>query len=67
VLRLDEPVPGTASLFTMPMGGQVMLFADFYLYGDQAAATIAARAEPAWKAWMNEKFPAAAPDAGSVS
>jgi hypothetical protein len=37
----------------------------FYLYGDRAAAA-AARDEPLWHAWMNERFPMAA-DASSVA
>jgi len=31
---------------------------DFYLYGDRAADA-ASRDEPLWRAWMNERFPAA--------
>jgi hypothetical protein len=29
----------------------------FYLYGDQAAATVA-RETPVWEAWVQEHFPA---------
>ncbi|MEX0713881.1 MAG: SRPBCC domain-containing protein [Pirellulales bacterium] len=57
LLRLDEPAAGIAHLFAMAMGGQVYLPVRLYLYGDQAAAA-AARAEPLWQAWMNERFPA---------
>ncbi len=56
LLRLDEPAPGTAHLFALPMGGQVYPVIRLYLYGDQAAAA-AERDEPLWRAWMNECFP----------
>lgn len=57
LLRLEDPAPGIASLFAMPMGGQVLLVADFFFYGDGTAA--AARVEPQWQAWMSERFPMA--------
>lgn len=60
LLRLEEPAPGIASLFAMPMGGQVLLVADFFLYGDGAAAE-AAGAETRWQAWMSERFPMGPP------
>jgi hypothetical protein len=60
LLRLDEPAPGIAHLFAMDMGDQVYLSIRFYLYGDRAAAA-AARDEPLWHAWMNERFPSAKP------
>jgi hypothetical protein len=56
LLRLDEPGPGTAALFIMTIPGSVMAMFTFYLYGDQAAAT-AAREEPLWQAWIQERFP----------
>jgi uncharacterized protein YndB with AHSA1/START domain len=56
LLRLEEPAPGIASLFALPMGGQVFLVIDFFFYGDGAAAA-AARAESPWSVWMNERFP----------
>lgn len=58
LLRLNEPAPGVAHLFAMPMGGQVLLSIRFYLYGQQALA-VAAEAEPVWQAWVNQHFPAA--------
>jgi uncharacterized protein YndB with AHSA1/START domain len=58
MLRLNEPAPGIASLFALAMGGQVYLILDFYLYG-QGASSAAASAEPAWQAWMAERFPLA--------
>jgi uncharacterized protein YndB with AHSA1/START domain len=58
LLKLDEPAPGTAHLFAMSMGGQTCLSLRVYLYGERAAA-IAAREEPRWQAWMQERFPAA--------
>jgi hypothetical protein len=65
LLRLNEPAPGIASLFGHPMGGQVYLVFDFYLYGDRAARAVA-RDEPLWHAWMNEHFQSAA-DASNVA
>jgi hypothetical protein len=56
LLRLDQPGPGTAALFTMDFGGPVMAAFGFYLYGDQAADT-AARERPRWQAWMQERLP----------
>jgi uncharacterized protein YndB with AHSA1/START domain len=57
LLRLQEPAPGVAHLFAMPMGGHVCLSIRCFFYGDRAAAVVA-RDEPAWQSWMNENFPA---------
>ena len=56
LLRLDQPGPGTAALFTMDLGESVMAVFSFYLYGDQAAANVA-RETPLWQAWIEEHFP----------
>lgn len=56
LIRLEQPAPGLAHLFAMPMGGHVYLPIRMYLYGGQASEA-AARAEPAWQAWMGERFP----------
>jgi uncharacterized protein YndB with AHSA1/START domain len=64
MLRLDQPAPGTAHLFAMPMGGQVCLGIRFYLYGDGAGA-IVAREEPLWQAWLGRLFPAPVGQPGS--
>ena len=56
LLRLDQPGPGVAALFTMTYGGSVMAAFSFYLYGDQAAGTVA-RETPLWQAWIQERFP----------
>ena len=58
LLRLDQPGPGIAALgtFTFPGGGPTMVAMNFYLYGDQAAATVA-RETPLWQAWLEERFP----------
>ena len=57
LLRLDKPGPGVAALgtFSFP-GGQSMVAMNFYLYGDQAAGTVA-RETPLWQAWIQERFP----------
>lgn len=56
LLRLEEPAPGLAHIFAMAMGGQVLLSMRVFLYGDQASAAVA-RAEPAWQAWIAQRFP----------
>jgi uncharacterized protein YndB with AHSA1/START domain len=58
LLRLDEPGPGIAHLFAMPMGGDICVPVRLYLYGDRAAI-VAAREEPRWQAWLAEKFQSA--------
>ncbi len=57
LLRLDKPGPGIAALgaVTYP-GGQGMVAMNLYLYGDQAAATVA-RVTPLWRAWFQKRFP----------
>jgi uncharacterized protein YndB with AHSA1/START domain len=56
LLRLDKPCSGTAALGAVNFGGQSMVTLNFYLYGDQAAATVA-RETPLWQAWIQEHFP----------
>jgi uncharacterized protein YndB with AHSA1/START domain len=57
LLRLDKPGPGIAAIgaVTYP-GGQGMVAMNLYMYGDQAAGTIA-RETPLWQAWFQEHFP----------
>ncbi len=57
LLRLDKPGPGIAALgaVTYPSGQSVVAM-NLYLYGDQAAATVA-RETPLWQAWIQERFP----------
>ncbi len=56
LLRLDEPAPGLAHFFAMPMGGQVCVPVRLYFYGKQATDVIA-REQPVWDAWLNQQFP----------
>ena len=56
LLRLDKPGPGTAALYIITIPGSVMATFSFYLYGDQAAGTVA-REKPLWQAWIQERFP----------
>jgi uncharacterized protein YndB with AHSA1/START domain len=56
LLRLDKPGPGVAALGAFNCGGQSMVALNFYLYGDQAAGTVA-RETPLWQAWFQERFP----------
>ena len=57
LLRLDQPGPGIAALgaVTYPSGPTVVAM-NLYLYGDEAAATVA-RETPVWQAWFQERFP----------
>ena len=57
LLRLDEPTPGIAHFFALPMCGQIFVVIRLYLYGDRAHAA-ALRDEPRWQAWMKDLFPA---------
>lgn len=57
LLRLDKPGPGIAALGAFNCGGPSMVALGFYLYGDQAAGTVA-RETPLWDAWFQERFPA---------
>jgi len=56
LLRLDKPGPGTAAFGAVNFGGSIMATLNFYLYGDQAAAT-AARETPLWQAWIEKHYP----------
>jgi uncharacterized protein YndB with AHSA1/START domain len=57
LLRLDKPGPGIAALGTATYpGGQSVVAMNLYMYGDQAAATVA-RETPKWEAWFQERFP----------
>src|SRR5262245_9491705 len=56
LLRLDQPAPGVAALYVISWGDSVMATFSFYLYGDQAAGTVA-RETPRWQAWIQERFP----------
>ncbi|MGJ5816430.1 SRPBCC family protein [Paludibaculum fermentans] len=61
LLRLDQPAPGIAHLFTMPMGGMVVVCLSMYLYGE-ASPALAAANEPLWQQWLAGLFP---PPSGS--
>jgi uncharacterized protein YndB with AHSA1/START domain len=56
LLRLDKPGPGIAALGAFNCGGPSMVAMSFYMYGDQAAETVA-RETPLWQAWIQERFP----------
>ncbi len=55
LLRLDKPGPGIAALGTFNCGA-IMVALNFYLYGDQAAGTVA-HETPLWEAWFQKRFP----------
>ena len=56
LLRIDKPGPGVAALGAVNFGGPSMVALNFYLYGDQAAGTVA-RESPLWQAWVQKRFP----------
>ena len=56
LVRLDTPGPGVAAFGAVNFGGQSMVTLSVYLYGDQAAGTVA-RETPLWEAWVQERFP----------
>jgi uncharacterized protein YndB with AHSA1/START domain len=56
LLRVDKPGPGVAAFGAFNMGGQSLVALKFYLYGDQAAKTVA-RETPIWDAWFQKRFP----------
>jgi uncharacterized protein YndB with AHSA1/START domain len=56
LLRLDKPGPGVAALGAVNFGGQSMVALNIYVYGDQAAGTVA-RETPLWESWFQKRFP----------
>jgi uncharacterized protein YndB with AHSA1/START domain len=56
LVRIDKPGPGIAAFGVVNFGGQSMAAVSFYLYGDQAAGTVA-RETPLWEAWSQTRFP----------
>jgi len=56
ILLISEPGPGICQFFAVPMGGQTYLSIRFFLFGDNAAATVA-KVEPEWSRWFSERFP----------
>ncbi len=65
LVRLDTPGPGTAAMGTIEFGDTAMATMTFYLYGEQASATIE-RVTPLWQTWMSTTFPTPT-DAGATS
>ena len=58
MLRIDQPAPGTALIFANSWRDTVHTNFQAHLFGGEAAG-VAAREEPAWRAWMEERFPVA--------
>ena len=61
-ILLDTPTTGAAFLVAEPWQDQTVAGVYLYLFGEQAAATLA-RDEPAWRAWLAQTLPTPAPDA----
>jgi uncharacterized protein YndB with AHSA1/START domain len=66
LLRLDKPGPGIAALgaVTYPSGERVVAM-NLYMYGDNAAATVA-RETPVWQAFLRARFPMPAESSASA-
>jgi uncharacterized protein YndB with AHSA1/START domain len=63
-LVLEKPAPGIAFVVAEPGGdGSAITSVYLYLFGG-GAAEVAAREEPAWRAWMGRHFPLPDPAAG---
>ena len=56
MLLLEEPAPGVAFVFAFDYVERVYTTVHTYLFGDEAPA-VAARDEPRWRAWMENRFP----------
>jgi len=56
LVLLREPAQGICNLSAIPMGDQVYVSLQVYLFGENAAATVA-KAEPEWGGWLNGLFP----------
>jgi uncharacterized protein YndB with AHSA1/START domain len=59
-ILLDQPTPGVAFILAEPWQDQTVAGLYLYLFGEQAAATLA-RDEPAWRAWLERTLPSPAP------
>jgi hypothetical protein len=55
LVSLEGPVSGMLMLMACGAGDQTMLFLGFFLFGNGAKEP-AAHAEPAWQAWLEERF-----------
>ena len=56
VARLDQPAPGFAHLFALPMGGMTFLSVRFFLF-EEDAESVAKREESMWRTWLEKHFP----------
>lgn len=56
LLLIDRPGPGIAHFFAFPMAGMTCLSVRVFVFGDQAADTVA-REEAVWSSWLGDKFP----------
>ena len=56
IMHIDKPTSVVAHIFVWPVGGQILLSAKFYLYGEDAAEVVS-REERQWHSWMEDRFP----------
>lgn len=56
IVRLVAPGPGIALISVFTWEAKVQIGISLYFYGDNANA-ILEREEPAWRAWLNKRFP----------
>jgi uncharacterized protein YndB with AHSA1/START domain len=64
LIRTDEPAPGAVLVVAFEWRDRVYTSLHAYLFGDEAAA-VAERDAPAWRAWMDARFPAPEPSAAT--
>jgi uncharacterized protein YndB with AHSA1/START domain len=58
-IRTEQPAPGFAWIAVEDCGAGAQPMVNLYMYGDPGPATLA-RNEPAWREWMEQRFPAPA-------
>ena len=60
LLRVDHPAPGAAIIGCYAVSDPAVVMLRVFHYGEGAGEQVA-RDEPAWQAWMHERFPQPAP------
>jgi len=59
MVRTEAPAPGVALVFVYGWRGETHPVVSLYLFGGEAPAVVTTE-KPAWRAWMDEHFPAVA-------
>jgi uncharacterized protein YndB with AHSA1/START domain len=63
LLLLDQPAPGVAHFFGIPMGDMFCISIRLFFFGEEAK-TVAEGEEGRWSAWIEESFPTPLPAEG---